>query len=230
MKKVFLTLALAAFAFAANAQFVISGNLGFSHSGEKYTFDGKDDYTGNPVKSNEFNIDLKAGYQINDNFQAGLLLGFSTSTDVTEMANPTDFTSTDRNATAKGNTIKLGVYGRYNITNFGDLTLFAEGKVRMAMGSGKNETEFPGGSTSVDAPKTFGLYIDVVPGVSYQLTDHLSADLYLNFASLSFNSDKTTWDKNITASGVEETYTSSNFGLGVRGLSSAINLGVSYKF
>lgn len=230
MKKVFLTLALAAFAFAANAQFVISGNLGFSHSGEKYTYDGKDEYFSNPVKSNDFNLTLKAGYQINDNLQAGLLLGYSTSSDVTEMANPTDFTSTDRNTTNKGNTINLGVYGRYNITSFGDLNLFAEGTVRIAMGSGKNETEFPGGSTSVDAPKTFGLGIDIVPGVSYQLTDNLSAELYFDFVSLGFHSNKTTWDKNITTSGVEETYTRSNFGLGVNGLGSALSVGVTYKF
>lgn len=228
MKKVFLTLALAAFAFAANAQFVISGNLGFSHSGEKYTLDNKDDYSSNPMKFNNFNLALKAGYQINDNLQAGVLLGYATNSDITEYPEATDPTKTDSKSTRKINTINLGVYGRYNITSFGDLNLFAEGTVRIAMGSGKTDYEFPGGSTSTDEPKTFGLGIDIVPGVSYQLTDNLSAELYFDFVSLGFHSNKTTWDKSVI--GVDRTYTDTDFGFGVNGLGSALSVGVTYKF
>ena len=230
MKKVFLTLALAAFAFAANAQFVVSGNLGFNHSGEKYTVDGKDDYTSRPEKNNNFYIRLKGGYQITEDFQAGVLLGFSTSKYLREDPDPTDPTKTDRSFTSKSNTISMGVYGRYNLMTFNKFKFFAEGTLGIVMGSGTNETKNPAATVSVDQPKSFGLNIDIVPGASYQINDHLSADLYFNLFALGFHTEKTTADKATTASGTEETYSTTDFGFRVTGLSNALSLGITYRF
>lgn len=237
MKKVFLTLALAAFAFAANAQFVVSGNLGFNHNGEKYTVDGKDNYTANPQKNNGFNLNLKGGYQLTDQIQVGLLLGFNSYSNITEspVADPT---KVDNTVTIKNHTFNVGVYGRYNFMEFNKLTLFAEASIDIAMGGGKTETEITGTPTAtVDDPKTFGFNFDIVPGISYKLTDHLSAELYLDMVSLGFHMAKTTWDKTIATSGTEETYTYTDFGfnaetkdMSITGFNNTVRIGVAFNF
>ena len=237
MKKVFLTLALAAFAFAANAQFVVSGNLGFNHDGEKYTVDGKDDYTATPQKNTNFAFDLKGGYQLTDQIQVGLLLGYSSTTNITE-APVADPTKVDNTVTIKGHVFEVGVYGRYNVMEFNKLTLFAEGSLAIAMQGGKTETEITGVPTAtVDDPKVFGFYFDIVPGLSYKLTDHLSAELYLDMVSLGFHMTKVTWDKNISASGTEETYKYTEFGLNaqtkdmsITGFNNTVRIGVAFNF
>jgi len=230
MKKVFLTLALAAFAFAANAQFVVSGNLGFYHDGEKYTVDGKDDYTSMPEKNTNFYLRLKGGYQVTEDFQAGLLLGFSTSKLLREIDDPTDPTKTDRSFTSTSKVISMGVYGRYNLMSFNNFKFFAEGTIGINMGSGEDERKTPAATVTVDQPKSFGFNLDIVPGASYQINEHLSADLYFNVFALGFHTEKTTADKATTASGTEETYSTTDFGFNVTGLKSALSLGVTYRF
>ena len=83
MKKIVLTLALAAFAFAANAQFVIGGQIGFNTDGgntwNRYTAAGTtpteyiiphDSYT-------DFVFAPKFGYNLNEKMHVGITLGFT---------------------------------------------------------------------------------------------------------------------------------------------------------
>ena len=79
MKKVLLTIALAAFAFAANAQFVVSGSFGFSNNGgstwNKGTAAG---VTAEATLPNDINTTINFGpsfgYMLSDNMQVGLSL------------------------------------------------------------------------------------------------------------------------------------------------------------
>ena len=70
MKKILLTLALAAFAFTANAQFVVGGNVGIDHSSR-----ANDDYSRGTTNTN-ISILPKVGYQLNDQMQVGIQLGW----------------------------------------------------------------------------------------------------------------------------------------------------------
>ena len=79
MKKVLLTLALAAFAFAANAQFVVSGSFGFSTNGGstwgKNTAAGVTAEATLPTDINTtINFGPSFGYMLSDNMQVGLSL------------------------------------------------------------------------------------------------------------------------------------------------------------
>jgi long-subunit fatty acid transport protein len=79
MKKVLLTLALAAFAFAANAQFVVSGQLGFNtNGGSTYTKTEVGVTNETKIPNNILNTITFApsfGYMLNDNMQVGLSFG-----------------------------------------------------------------------------------------------------------------------------------------------------------
>ena len=82
MKKVLLTLALAAFAFAANAQFVVSGQLGFSTNGGKTS---ETTTLGTTTENSTMPADVNTniyfrpsiGYMLNEKMQIGLGLGLN---------------------------------------------------------------------------------------------------------------------------------------------------------
>ena len=73
MKKLFITLALAAATFVgANAQFIIGGTIGGGVNFTKASYDG-DDLASST--NGGFNIGVKLGYAINDNMEIGLKAG-----------------------------------------------------------------------------------------------------------------------------------------------------------
>lgn len=236
MKKVFLTLALAAFAFAANAQFVVSGSLGFNHRGTKNTLDGTEYYNSVPgiPKSTQFNINLRGGYQINDKFQAGVEIGFRTNKNVYEYSTLSDPTKISNTDTYKSNAFGFGIYGRYDFLQFDKWNIFAEAEFYMAFGSGEKEIEGPTGTTTTDDPKTMDLNLAIVPGISYKINDNLSADLYLNFISLGFWMNKSTTE---TPTSGDDVTTDTYFGLAATSSQSSINMlldnvsiGLTYRF
>lgn len=239
MKKVFLTLALAAFAFAANAQFVVSGNFGFNHNGVKNTLDGNEYWTGATNKSNDFNLGVNFGYQLNDQFQAGVMLNYIMANAKAE-ADPANSGSVT--STTKSNThmFGFGLYGRYDFIQYNKLSVFVHGALGMEMGGGKTEVEIPGAPTvSTDAPKTFNLGLSFVPGVSYKLTDCLSAELYFDFIGLGFGMNKTTTKVAPTpgAAEVDDVTTNTYFGLNattdrdnITALWNTVRMGVTFHF
>lgn len=238
MKKVFLTLALAAFAFAANAQFVVSGDLGFNHNGLKNTLDGKEYWTGTTNKATDFGIALKAGYQLTDQIQAGVMIGFAITNTKAE-ADPTNTGSVTSTTKINTHDFAFGVYGRYDFLQFNKLSVFAEGQLAIGMGGGKTEVETAGAPTvSTDAPKTFSLGLNVVPGVSYKLTDRLSAELYFDFIGLGFNMGKTTTKvTDATGKEVDDVTTNTSFGLNattdrdnITALWNTVRMGVTFHF
>lgn len=235
MKKVFLTLALAAFAFAANAQFVVSGNFGFGINNDKVNYDGKRVYTpGRGVdKATNFSIDLRGGYQINEKLRAGLFIGFDMNKNVNEAGLASDPATVAVTTTDKSNTFSIGVFGRYNCWQWGKLTVFNELNLGIGTGSGYNEVKNNNTTVKTDNPKLFGFSAYIIPGFSYQISEHVAADLYLDFMSLYFATSKSTTQVN----NKDQVNTNTQFGLRIQnmdmsiaGWNSAVRMGVSFTF
>ena len=226
MKKVFLTIALAAFAFAANAQLVVGGSLGFNtySSTENYTgvlgntttetstpgANWVDDYT-------TLTLMPKVGYQLNDKMQAGLAFGITWNKNkdysnyYAQWAAIDDF---EGYVTTSGMNVGLIPYFRYNLAEVGDFTLFCEAQLGFTFGLNPTihnyHTAYTVGGLTVDAVDedvegyeftSTNIALNVIPGLNYKLGDKLSLDVYVNVLRLGFeyNSDRQFQDNNVIA-------------------------------
>ena len=210
MKKALLTLALAAFAFAANAQFVVSGQLGFSTNNGN-----ENDVTVIGTTTTEWNVPAnvntdivflpKIGYQLNDKMQVGIGFGVrynsfkNYSNFYATYTNPTidNFEGWNKTTTT---TIEIAPYFRYNLVELTDnLTLFCEAQLAFGF-SGKakyhdyNTEVVVGGVTALAAldttytgnTKYSSIDLTVVPGLNYKIGDNISLDLYVDLLGLGF--------------------------------------------
>ena len=183
MKKIILTLALMAFAFGANAQFVIGGNIGFSHDA-----DYDDNYTA--AYRSQANTDItilpKVGYQLNDDMQIGAQLGWNYNYTRNYMGAKDSYTSTPRNS------IMISPYFRYNILKWKKFNVFCEAAINFELGLESKTHTFVNGSEVTGSPvkngdnfTSFG--IGVVPGLNYAFSKNFSMDIYINLASIYWN-------------------------------------------
>ena len=161
MKKILLTLAFAAFAMTANAQWVLGGKLDINHNSN---YD--DDYSRGSANTN-IGILPKVGYWLNDNMQIGIQLGWDYNytrdygrTASTSFA-PAQYASDTYESTPQS-AVVIAPYFRYNFVN------------------GSEVTGYP--TDNNDNYTTFGL--NVVPGLNYAFNDHISMDIYVNILGL----------------------------------------------
>lgn len=192
MKKILLTLALAAFAFTANAQFVVGGNVGIDHSSR-----ANDDYSRGTTNTN-ISILPKVGYQLNDQMQVGIQLGWDYNYNRWYGASApsgaigaTDYAS-DSYESNPSSAIVLKPYFRYNFGTWKNFTLFCEAQANFRFGLESKEHLFIKGSEATGSPiknadnyTTIGL--TVVPGMNYAFSQNFSMDLYINLASLGWS-------------------------------------------
>ena len=216
MKKAFLTIALAAFALAGNAQFLIGANLGFG------MFNGSTDFTriqgentstwtmpnaiANPEPLSYDNLKEtmtlsvmpKIGYMIGEKMQVGLAFGIVW--DKTKDYGDYKYEyQTVENFEGWKSTSQLTVcatpYFRYNLTELGKLTLFAEAQVGLAFGLSPTIHKYHTAYTNHPAVDedvagedyTFtDITFNVIPGIHYRMSDNLSVDLYVNVLRLGF--------------------------------------------
>ena len=177
MKKILLTLALAAFAMTANAQWVLGGNIGIDHNNNH-----TNDYVTGTTTTN-INILPKIGYWLNDNMQIGAQLGWGyTYTRNYAGANDTYTSHPQSN-------IQINPYFRYNVTSWKNFTVFCEAQLNIAFGLESKIHSFVNGSETTGFPADQGdaykaLTLRVVPGMNYSFNDKFSMDLYINLASL----------------------------------------------
>lgn len=193
MKKVFLTLALAAFAFAANAQFVVSGNLGFNRTGEKDFADGDQVYTASPQKTTNFNLSLRGGYMINEKLTVGLDFGFGMNTIKTETALAAEPTKVNTTTWDKSPSLNFDVFARYYCFELGKFNFFAEGSLGMSIlqrNKVHTEVETPSSTTDQVNIKRNTLFVAFVPGVNYAFNEHWSMDIYFDFMGFGFRHNK----------------------------------------
>lgn len=248
MKKVFLTIALAAFAFAANAQLVIGANLGVNGSSNSSvntnTFGGVTTTTETTgPKTLDFYFMPKIGFQFNEKMSAGVILGFSHSNTTTNRVTPWDpslwgATNYVGTMTTSYNTINVTPYFRYNAAELNNFTLFIEASVPIELKTAdktvlNEEGDVLGTHVTVNREGTDNKYtsigFNVTPGLNYALNDHLSMDLYFNAISLGFNVTKT--HTSVDNFENDETVdTDINWGLNIRTLPAVVSFGINYAF
>ena len=243
MKKVFLTLALAAFAFAANAQFVVSGNLGFNHTSDQNIRDGKTDYSGNPEKTSSFELSLRGGCMITEKLTVGIDFGFGFSGNT---KNESSYPGTDVNAVSttvwtKNPVLGFDLFARYNAFQVGKITAFAETTVGFStvQNKWKVESHALASTTEVVLTRTNTLSIEVVPGLNYALNEHWSMDVYLEFMGLGFYHQKDSWTDGTDVKKYDgKNYDVTNtFDLSINngqisgvGLATGVRFGINYAF
>lgn len=221
MKKLVLTLVLAAFAFAANAQLVISANIGGSmSSGNTHTnthvtvVTDSTASTDTPMEDvTSYTAGLKIGYKFAQKFQVGISGSYSYSLVENQLLDPSivpmignsiaTFTTIGTMST-KTSSFTVAPYFRYDFLQAGDVSLFVElnGYYAMVMNPVLNAEVHNVGPMGVTIDTTFtditrplsstSFGVNVVPGLSWQLSKHCGIDIYMDFLALAYNVTKTT--------------------------------------
>lgn len=221
MKKIVLTLVLAAFAFAANAQLVISANIGGSMtSGNTHTnthvtvVTDSTASTDTPMQDvTAYTAGLKIGYKFLQKFHVGVSGSYSASTIENQPLDPTiipmignsvpTFTTTGTMST-KTSSFTVAPYFRYDFLQAGDVSLFVElsGFYTKVMNPIINAEVHNAGPMDVNIDTTFtniprpltstSFGVSLVPGLSWQLSKHCGIDLYMDFLALAYSATTTT--------------------------------------
>ncbi|MBP5548625.1 MAG: outer membrane beta-barrel protein [Bacteroidales bacterium] len=219
MKKVFLTIAMVAFAFAANAQFVISGQLGFNTTGGNThhealapvttAFDVPDD------KSMNFTFAPSIGYMLNDNMQVGLSLMYSMLS--TTVYNTWVYPNNESWNLDKQSMFGVAPYFRYYFAEAGNFNFFCQAEIAfVAMPRAyyhyyDNSPAPLGYDNEGDgAMSATMLSLSITPGVNYKFSDNWSADCFIDLAGLAFAH---TTVKNYIGDDLANTDVTNDFGL-----------------
>lgn len=240
MKKVLLTLTLAAFAFAANAQFVLGGYATYYHEGGnmKYTGvagsskDAATPYNSNAVTYSYYSIMPKIGYQLNDKMQAGISFGITGGvTKDFSMFRVDYWTYPEFEGWVKTSYsgFEVAPYFRYNLGTIKGVTFFCEAQLSFYFGGKDKIHRF---NTAIDDSENFytrraidttytgnyktnSITFSVVPGINYKFNDRLSADLYIDLLKLTFD-HTTTIQENYDYDGDKLVETENTFYVGAR--------------
>ena len=211
MKKALLTLALAAFAFAANAQFVVGGHIGYSNNGGNNNTVNIIGATTTEwdVPANvwsTFTIMPKIGYNLNDKMQVGVAFGLTWNKTVdysgyvAQYAAIEGFEGWQRTTNTE---VKFIPYFRYNITQFGGFTLFCEAQLGLTLGMNPKVRDYHSAYSlgGIDVPEadvdlregrkdTYTSFdLTVVPGLNYKFNEKISADLYIDLLGIAYTSE-----------------------------------------
>ena len=193
MKKALLFFAVVAFAFTANAQFFVGGNLGLHRDASGAVYDGKT--WGAKDVNFDFKFAPKVGYQINDAFQIGakFLWDRSDALEYVALSNTPGNSNYDKVNYKDNNYINMfgfGIFARYNVYNAGSLTVFCEADLSMLFGTWKNSRTYVDGTgvdVTVDGAKATDFRVGITPGLNYAFNEHFSMDLYLDLLGISYN-------------------------------------------
>ncbi|MBR6291521.1 MAG: hypothetical protein IKR33_01845 [Bacteroidales bacterium] len=234
MKKALLTLALAAFAFAANAQFVVGGHIGYSNNGGNNNTVNIIGATTTEwdVPANvwsTFTIMPKIGYNLNDKMQVGAAFGVtSTYNRVYNAIYGAAYTPLTPDAEDWQATADMGFtfapYFRYNLLSFNDkLTFFCEAQLGLTF---NGKTKYSDHATAVGVmpaidttykgnTKSNIVEFTITPGLNYKINNKLSADLYIDLLGIGYTHRTVNTFVDLSAAGVtnttETTRTSDDF-------------------
>lgn len=178
MKKIALiATAMMAFATMANAQLYVGGSLGINNNNSKEIDNGKTEL--NP-SSTSIGISPEVGFFLSDNFAVGAYIN-------------TNFTFNNNRDTAtvvKTNTTSWGItpYARWYAIQSDKFGVFLEGQLFFMHQGGKTKA----GGVTADAPKTNSFGLQIVPGLSYNLTDNLQLQMRLDVLGANFTHTTTT--------------------------------------
>ena len=167
----FLLIALfSIFYVSLNAQNFVGGNFGLNTTGGS-TSNGTS--TTDKPSSYSFDLTPKAGMFLYEKLAVGAALDISFSG-----------TKTPGNVvtTYKSSTIGLIPFFRYYAITLDKFSVFGQGNIGLLF---SNSTTKVGG-TSTEGPKTTRVYINVMPGLAYDLTERLSLETSFNFLSFGY--------------------------------------------
>ena len=197
MKKIVLTIALAAFAFAANAQFVIGGQIGFNTSGGNGWYSNITEFTVPADVHTDLAIAPKFGYNINPQMHVGIVLGFTSSTIKDYSVYDSYYTSPDFEGWVKTTStgFYIAPYFRYSFLTANRFTFFAEAQAAYgfipAVKTHTFRTGIGGVVSGIDETVTGNtttskFSLTIVPGVNCRFSNRFSADLYVDLLGLAF--------------------------------------------
>ena len=206
---VFLIVSLLTLSVSHAQRIFVGGNIGLNYSGGQSTYNGNTN--DEPLN---FNIRLAPmlGYYIKDDLAVGLRVKLG-------------YLMTEQNSSEDVEQAYCGVsvFSRYNVWRLGNFTLSLEGSAGV-VGVNTSTTSTWG---LTDDSRGASFSIDVVPLLSYSLTDRVSIESQFNFLNLGFSSS-TSHD----VSNPSNKTTHNHFNLGVNNSWEPFNwtVGLVYKF
>ena len=188
MKKLLFTLAFVIVAIIGQAQLFIGGSIGTKFNGGNvdYTITAPNNYLEEGVqylnRSSYFNIAPVIGYKMSDNVSFGLRLGYTNSTTKSCSDNFKE------NYDIKNTVLHYGFapFFRYTVFSFNNLKIFADAELPVSFATQKNVVEGNNTTVEVKSPKQFNFGVIIVPGLMYELTEHLSFVSELGLLNLGF--------------------------------------------
>lgn len=157
MKKVFLTVALAAASLAASAQVYVGGEVGF--------------WRNTDANHTNFNIKPEIGYNLSDKWDLGIGIGFNHD------YNGVGKFDGETLLKAKTNSFEVDPYARWSFVKFGPVKLFLD------MGFGINTYKVKGEvmGHDVDGDAQVGWRVGVQPGVKVSLAKNVDFIAHMGF-------------------------------------------------
>jgi hypothetical protein len=206
--RVFLIAFCSFFFINLNAQVFVGGSVGFNTSNDK-------EEGATMQKSSSYYLSLrpKAGKFLSEKLAIGLALDISLSGSKTEVNTET---------VTKSSGIGVSPFLRYYAIKWNKFSVFGQGNIGVAFSNSSVKT----GGTTNDGPKQTSAYLNIFPGLAYDISEKLSLETSLNILSFGYSY--------VTAKGGTSNNKGSNFNIGA-GLSdivslNAITIGGIYKF
>ena len=192
---------MVAFAMAANAQFILGGQLGFSTNGGNTHYEAIAPLTNafdHPsTKTTDLRIAPSIGYMLNDKMQVGLSLMYVTGSSVNYGTAATYYAGHEDWVKGKGGAFGIAPYFRYYFAQAGNFNFFCEATLTF-IASGRSHTHTYDNSVTpvidveADGPTSYSIIdFSIVPGVNYKFNDNWSADCYIDLAGIAFTHTST---------------------------------------
>jgi outer membrane protein len=208
--RVFSIILFSLICISVNAQVFVGGNLGFNTANNKFLDGGT-----TTSKGSNFNFSLSpfVGKFLTEKVAVGVELDLSLSGSTTGVN-----TETIR----KSSSVGVSPYLRYYAIKWNKLSLFGQGNIGVEFSNSSVKTD----AVTNDGPKGTRLYLNIYPGLAYDITEKLSLQTSLNILSFGYNyvTSKEGTTKNNSSS--------FNVGAGLGNIVSlnAITIGAIYKF
>ena len=204
MKKIMMTMAALAVAVTMNAQVYIGGNIGFNSSKDKTNPTDEQTITG-------FSIQPEIGYQLDDKFGVGIVLGYGHN----KVKHEGNIEGIAYSADVKSSAFLIKPYLRYQCFTAGKFNVFVDGGLNfktVSRDNMKNEMDF-------------GLFVS--PGIAYNVNEKWSIVAHLNdMFKLGYHKDAVA-----DIAGAPDAPTSFNVGLASGGFNvGTLTFGVYYNF
>ena len=168
--KTFLIALFSFFYVSLTAQIFVGGNIGFHTSGGSF-YNGT--ITTDKPTTYNFNVSPKVGKFLYEKLAVGAALDISFAGSKTP--GNTEIIS-------KTSTVGLVPFLRYYAIKLNKFSVFGQGNLGLIF---SNSTRKEGGVLT-DEPKTTMLYLNIFPGLAYDLSDKLSLETSLNFLSFGY--------------------------------------------